>query len=646
MAVNNSRGGHGPTETAAAPPSILGRLGPGGPPTQTKERAKNSRAVVGRLSSYLRRQQGALFGIAVMVVAGAGFDLLAPFLLGSAIDRYVISRDLPGLAHVAVLLLVVYAASSLLSWEQNYLTAGVAQRVLRDIRADLFAALGQLPLRFFDTHAHGDLMSRLTNDVESINQVLSGGITQIVSGCLSAVGIAVAMLWLNPLLAVISLTTVTGLTLLSNRWTGRRTGEAFRAQQASLGALNGLIEETISGQRVVKAYHQSATVTERFDRENAVLRRAATRAQILASFRGPTMNAISNLSLATVAGVGGAFAVRGLATVGTITMFINYTRSFGRPLNDLANLYNAVLSAMAGAERVFEIMDEAPEVDAPSQAKLPPLHGEVVFEDVTFSYTPDVPVLKHISLHARPGETIALIGPTGAGKTTIVNLLTRFYEIDSGRILLDGADTRTLPKNELRQQLGIVLQDTVLFSGTIRDNIRYGCLEATEEEVVAAAKLANADQFIHRLPQGYDTLLSERGGNLSHGQRQMIAIARAVLADPHILILDEATSSVDTRTEKHIQEAMLRLMEGRTSFVIAHRLSTIRGADQILVIQDGQITERGTHAQLLALRGFYFRLQNNPMTEPAETSVSLSHPLVKPAANGSGHGVETVRSLL
>jgi ATP-binding cassette subfamily B protein len=347
------------------------------------------------------------------------------------------------------------------------------------------------------------------------------------------------------------------------------------------------------------------------------LRAAATRAQIYAGFIGPLMNCVNNLGLAIVACVGGVLAVRGMATVGTIAGFITYTRQFGRPLSEIANLYNSILAAIAGAERVFEVIDEQPELDTSDATASAQLRGEVVFDEVSFSYTPGVPVLKRISLHARPGEVVALVGPTGAGKTTIVNLLTRFYEIDSGQITVDGRDLRDFPRAELRRQLGIVLQDTFLFAGTVRENILYGRSDANQAEVEAAAHLANADLFIHRLPQGYETLLSERGGNLSQGQRQLLAIARAILADPRILILDEATSSVDTRTERHIQEGMLRLMEGRTSFVIAHRLSTIREADQILVMDGGEIIERGTHAELLAQGGFYSRLNaGNRAVEP------------------------------
>ncbi|MBN1247700.1 MAG: ABC transporter ATP-binding protein, partial [Anaerolineae bacterium] len=346
-----------------------------------------------------------------------------------------------------------------------------------------------------------------------------------------------------------------------------------------------------------------------FAENNQKLKAASTTAQILSGFMGPLMNLLNNFNFAVVAGVGGWMAVQGLATVGTIASFINYARQFSRPLNDIAQLYNQIQSALAGAERVFEIYDEEPEIqDAPNAVALEMVEGDVVFDDVDFSYESDVPVLKSVSLHAEPGQTIALVGPTGAGKTTIVSLLTRFYDIDRGRVLIDGHDLRQLKMDDLRRQLGIVLQDTFLFGVSVMDNIRYGRLDATDEEVIAAAKLANADEFIRRLPIGYKTKLSENGSNLSQGQRQLLAIARAVLADPGILVLDEATSSVDTRTEQHIQEAMLRLMEGRTSFVIAHRLSTIRKADCILVINDGEIIERGTHDELMAAQGFYYDL--------------------------------------
>jgi ATP-binding cassette subfamily B multidrug efflux pump len=579
---------------------------------ENAERAKDTRGTVLRLWGYLKRQHMALVAVALMALVSVGLDLLGPYLLGRAVDTYILRHDLVGLAHNCCLMLGVAAVNALLNWLSAYIMAGVAQRTVRDLRSDLFTRLQDLPLHFFDTRPHGDLMSRLTNDVDNVNQILSGGVTQVVSGLLSTVGITIVMLLMNVRLTVVSLTTIVVLTLGLSRWVARHIGDAFRRQQETLGRLNGMIEETITGQRIVKAYRREPTVIAQFDAANAELRQAATGAQIFAASMGPMMNTVGNLGLAVVAGVGGVLVLRGLATVGTIAAFINYTRQFGRPLNDIANLYNMILVAVAGAERVFEVIDEPREVDVPNAPLLERIRGEVIFENVAFSYSKGVPVLRDLSLHARPGQVIALIGPTGAGKTTIINMLTRFYEIGNGRITLDGRDIHTIRKEDLRRQFGIVLQDTFLFAGSVRDNIRYGRLDASEEDVIAAAHLANADQFIYRLPYGYDTHLSERGGNLSQGQRQLIAIARAILADPRILILDEATSSVDTRTEKHLQEAMRHLMAGRTCFVIAHRLSTIREADQILVISHGTIMESGTHDELLARNGLYHRLSARP----------------------------------
>ena len=609
--------------TVADPPPLLGRMGHGPRPMgQQVEHAKNKRGTVMRLWGYLRRQKIALILTAAMVAVTVVLNVLGPYLLGLAIDGYITPGDLTGLAWICMLLLGIHLLNSLLTWLQSYVMAGASQRTVRDIRNDLFSKLQALPLRFFDQRAHGDLMSRLTNDVENVNQALADGVVQVVSGVLSMIGVAVMMLWINPLLAVVSLLSISLMTLTLNRWIAPRMRAGFRTQQAALGTLNGLIEETITGQRVVKAYHREPVVIAEFDAFNRELRQAATRAQIFAGFIGPMMNCVNNLGLAIVAGFGGWMAVQGLATVGTIASFITFSRQFGRPLNELATLYGAIQSAIAGAERVFAVIDEPPEVDAPDAQPLAQIRGAVVFDDVSFAYDADVPVLKHVDLEAAPGQIVALVGPTGAGKTTIVNLLTRFYEIDSGQITIDGQDIRLIKKDDLRRQLGIVLQDTFLFAGTVIDNIRYGRLDATDDEVIAAAKLANADQFIHRLPQGYATPLSERGSNLSQGQRQLLAIARALLANPSILILDEATSSVDTRTEQHIQEAMLRLMTGRTSFVIAHRLSTIRDADQILVIDQGKIVERGTHAELLARQGFYARLYASQFRGEAQASAS------------------------
>lgn len=603
----------------AIPP--LPFFGRGGPGTigQEKVRPKKARETIHRVWTYLLAQRLALILTVVLVVLATLLGLLGPYLLGRAIDRFILPGDLPGLARLLGVMLTVYVAVSFFTWLQSYVMAGAAQRTVRDIRNDLFGKLQIMPLRFFDQRTHGDLMSRLTNDVENVNVVLSDSVTQLVSGALSLVGVGVAMVWLNWRLGLLSIGATVMLTLTSNRWIVQRTREGFRAQQAALGALNGIIEETITGQRVVKAYRRERLAIAQFDGENRSLREAATRAQVFAGFVGPLMNCIGNLSLAVVAGAGGWMAVQGMATVGTVAGFLTYTGLFARPLNSIANLYNTIQSAVAGAERVFDVLDETSEVDAPHDRPLDLIVGDVRFEHVTFSYEAGTPVLRDVCLHAEPGQVVALVGPTGAGKTTIVNLLTRFYEIDQGRITIDGLDIRHMRKTDLRRQLGVVLQDTFLFTGSVMDNIRYGRLDATDEDVVAAAKLANADQFINRLPQGYETALSERASNLSQGQRQLLAIARAMLANPGILILDEATSSVDTRTEQHIQEAMRRLMAGRTSFVIAHRLSTIRDADQILVLNHGEIIERGTHPSLLEQEGFYQHLYANQFHEGASS---------------------------
>jgi ATP-binding cassette subfamily B protein len=488
---------------------------------------------------------------------------------------------------------------------QSWIMASVAQRSVRQIRTDLFGRVQQLPLSTFDKRPHGDLMSRLTNDVDNINVVLTESFSSLITGLLMAVGVSAAMLFINWKLALIVIAVSVGLTLFINRIVAPRTRSGFRDQQAALGDLNGLIEETITGQRVVKAHNHEAGVIEEFTGHNLRVRRAALRAQSYASVVGPAMNMVGNLSLLVVAFTGGWLAIEGHATVGVIAAFLAYTRQFGRPLNELASTYNTFQSAIAGAERVFAVIDEEPERDAPDALGAGRVRGDVRFENVSFEYEEGRPILKHVNLHVEPGQVIALVGPTGAGKTTIVNLLSSFYDASDGVVLVDGIDIQRYRKDELRRQLGIVLQDTYMFSGSVRDNIRYGRLEATDAEVEAAAVMANADQFIRRLPHGYDTVLSERAANVSQGQRQLLAIARAILADPAILILDEATSSVDTRTERTIQEAMLALMEGRTSFVIAHRLSTIRNADQILVVFGGEIIERGTHEELVAADGFY-----------------------------------------
>lgn len=579
-----------------------------------KAKLKNSRRTLKRLWHYLGRQRTQLLLTFLAVVAGSVSTLTGPYLIGQAIDAMVRGRghvNFGKLAEIAMILLVVYLFTSLTTWLQMYLIAGVAQRTLKELRKDLFAKMQTLSLSFFDRQPHGELMSRVTNDVETINNTLSQSTTQLFSSIITVVGAIAMMFYLSPVLALLSLVAIPLGMFLTGK-AASRSRNYFLSQQRELGELNGVIEETISGQKVVKAFNREAESIESFNVINVRLKDVAIRAQTFSGMVMPIMNMINNLSFALVAFAGGWMAIKGMITIGIIASFLNYSKQFARPINDIANQFNMIQAALAGAERVFEVMDELPDfTDQPGAEALKKVSGDVVFRDVSFGYRENVPVLKNISLKAEPGQVIALVGPTGAGKTTIVNLLTRFYDVSSGAVYVDGKDIRSIQKNSLRSSLGIVLQDSYLFSDTVRENIRYGRLNATDTEIREAARLANAEPFILRLLNGYDTVLTDEGSNLSQGQRQLLTIARAILADPAILILDEATSNVDTRTEMHIQEAMLSLMQGRTSFVIAHRLSTIRKADQILVINNGEIIERGTHQQLLKDKGFYYNLYNS-----------------------------------
>lgn len=596
------------SSTPSAPPPIS--LRPGGPPMaflQDSPKSKDARSTLRRLWTYLERQRWVLMGTALLVIFTSIADLLGPYLMGLALDAYISKGDLPGLAQLLGWMALTYILASAGTWFQTYLMAGVAQRAVRDMREDLFARLQGLPLRYFDQHAHGEIMSRLTNDLESISNILATNASQLLSNVLGLAGVIIIIFMMNVPLAIVSLI-IMPLTFFLTRMIAKRTRAGFRQTQKLLGELNGIIEETISGAQVVKAFVREEISFEQFSTVNRQLQKAALRARVLTSFMGPVMNMVGNLGLGVVACAGGWLAVQGLATVGEIASFIMYSGRLSRPLNMIAQLFTSIQAALAGAERVFETMDELPENDSPTAVPMEHIQGHVSLKEVSFGYTAGTPVLKNVSLEATPGQMIALVGPTGAGKTTIANLLTRFYDIDSGTIAIDGQDVAGVRKDDLRRKLGLVLQDNFLFAATVMENIRYGRLEASDEEVRAAAKLANADMFIHRLPQGYQTVLAERGSNLSQGQRQLLAIARAVLADPDILILDEATSNVDTRTEKHLQEALMHLMQGRTSFVIAHRLSTIREADQVLVIHNGQIVERGNHQVLLDQKGFYYNL--------------------------------------
>ncbi|CAG7596629.1 putative ABC transporter ATP-binding protein [Paenibacillus solanacearum] len=602
--------GHGGQDRPQVQPPMFGPGMGGGPGRgmMPKVRPKNTKETLKRLWSYLSRQRKGLVLVFLVTALNSGLSLVGPYLIGTAVDRYIIPQDYYGLMWLCFALFAVYAFSSLTSWVQAYVMAKVSQRTVWVMRNDMFAKLQRLPLRFFDTRTHGELMSRTTNDIENVASSLNQSVTQLFSSVLTVVGSLIIMLSLNLWLTLLSLITIP-IVMIVTRKIAANTRNFVSGQQKQLGELNGYIEETVSGQKVLTTFCREEKAVAEFGEINERLRSYGTKAQIYTGLMGPVMNVINNFGFAVIACGGGWMALMGMTSVGVVVSFLNYSKQFGRPINELANQFNMIQTAIAGAERVFEVMDTASEYeDETGSRNVTEMKGEVRFDHVTFGYKEGVPVIKDLSFTAKPGDTIALVGPTGAGKTTIVNLLTRFYDIDGGTITIDGENIRTLDKDSLRTKLGIVLQDAYVFSDTIRENIRYGRLDATDQEVEAAAKLANADGFIRKLSHGYDMVLTAEGGNLSHGQRQLLTIARAILADPAILILDEATSSIDTRTEMHIQEAMNTLMKGRTSFVIAHRLSTIREADMILVINGGEIIERGTHLELLEQRGFYHDL--------------------------------------
>jgi ATP-binding cassette subfamily B multidrug efflux pump len=586
--------------------SRMQNRGPGRP--GTIEKAQNPRLALGRLVMYLWPHKLALELVMAFVVIYTLLGLIGPYLMGVAIDKFIADKDGVGLARIALLMLAAYVLNNLFQAAANWIMARISQQALKQLRTDLFQHLQTLSINFFDTHPAGGLMSRLTNDIDAINQAVSQNVTSLVASVLSMVGILIAMFVLNPWLAMSTLLVIPIMFWFAE-FVAKYTRKGFRDLQKQLGGLNSVTEESISGQKIIKAFRRNDSVIETFRKENEAVYRAGVYANTYALLLMPLTNVLGNFFVIVLAGLGGWLALQGLVSVGIIATFINYGQNFINPLRQLANLYNSIQAALAGAERVFEIIDTPPEIlDAPDALPLEKIEGNVSFDHVNFGYLPNVPVIKNMTLEAKAGQIIALVGPTGAGKTTIINLLTRFYEIQSGIITIDGKDIRSVLKGDLRRKLGLVLQDTFLFSDTVMENIRYGRLEATDEECIQAAQMADADHFIRQLPEGYQTNLSERASNLSLGQRQLLAIARAILADPAILILDEATSSVDTRTEAHIQSALLRLMKGRTSFVIAHRLSTIRDADHVIVINNGEIVEQGTHQTLLDQGGFYHHL--------------------------------------
>ncbi|PEM38136.1 ABC transporter ATP-binding protein [Bacillus pseudomycoides] len=580
----------------------------GGRSNSKSGKPKDTKGTVMRIWNYMGYQKAALMFVTVLVFVTTLLGLLGPYYMGVIIDEYIIPRDLNGTARMCMLLIGIYGVTVLLTWLQTYLMVNVALKTIQKIRQDIFEKIQTLSLRFFDVRLQGDLMSRVTNDIDSLNQALTQSVVQIISSALTFVGVTIAMFSLDWILAIVTLITVPIMFFVTKKLVAY-SGKNFAKRQKDLGELNGFIEEAITGADVITLYGKEKETVNKFHAINEQLRISATKADTFSAFIFPSMNFINNLGMGLVILAGAIMVLNGMTTVGVIAAFINYSRQFSRPLSQFAMLMNTIQAAVAGGERVFEIMDEVPEIQNKKDAiVVQNLKGNVSFEHVSFGYTKEKEILKDVNLHAHPGETIALVGPTGSGKTTVINLLTRFYDIHKGQIKIDGKDINDYDISSLRSKIGVVLQDTYLFAGTIMDNIRYGRLDASNEEVIAAAKAASAHFFIKHLPNQYETEIASEGSNLSQGQKQLLAIARAILADADILVLDEATSNIDTRTELQIQSGLNNLMKGRTSFVIAHRLKTIEKADQILVIQDGEIIERGNHESLIESQGFYYGL--------------------------------------
>ena len=622
----------------SSPPII--RMGPGGPgggrgPMGARanvQKPKHAKKTVGRLLHYIGRSRIILITLLLIMVAVTVTELLGPRFQATAIDTIIemLGKDstdarqasLGTLRGHLILMGIVFAASAILSYFQGVLAAKLAQHTVRSMRNDLFRRISKLPIRYTDTHRHGDIMSRMTNDVENVSNAVSQSITSLFSCVLTLVGALVMMLTYSPIMTLIAMVTIPLSIVISSKL-GKFMRKYYVRQQKLLGQLNGQVEETVTSYKTVVAYGKEDESVDKFSVTSTELRTCAISARVWGSIMGPIMNFIGNLQYVLIAAAGGwlilsghegwwVAAGAGMISIGSIQAMLQYSKKFTRPINMIANQYAAILTALAGAERIFEIMDSPEEIDEGThEIDIATMQGAIEFKKVRFGYNPDAPVLRDLDLSVRPGQKIAIVGATGSGKTTVVNLLTRFYEIDGGEITVDGVNITDIPKSTLRRSIAIVLQDTVLFSDTIRNNIKYGREDATDDAMRAAAATAKADRFIERLPDGYDTMLAESGSNLSQGQRQLLAIARAVLADPKILILDEATSNVDTRTEMQIQQAMVALMKNRTSLIIAHRLSTIRDADKIVVIRDGKVAEAGDHDTLLALGGEYAKLYQN-----------------------------------
>ena len=598
---------------------------PMGPPNrnrnQKKQKPKNTKATAKRLFSYLEQEKHKIAAAFVCVLVSSASTLCGSYLLRPIINGLIDStktsqQKITSLMVGLALMAVVYVLGVGATYLQGRIMISVSQGTLKRIREHLFRKVQKLPVRYFDTNPTGDIMSRFTNDVDIIGEMLNSTLVQIFSGTITLIGTLALMLYTNWVLAVVTIVVSPIIAKIGTAIAGK-SRKYFMKQQTDLGKVNGYIEETVTGQKVVKVFNYEENVVNEFSELNQSLRNSQVKAQFISGIMGPCMNAMSQVNYTLTACVGSiiAFASRwgggvpfSALDIGGLTVFVNYSRQFSRPINELAQQVTNIMSALAGAERVFNVMDEAEEIDEGKKLVLNKVHGDVLVEGVTFGYNPDKTILKDVSVFAHPGQKIALVGSTGAGKTTITNLITRFYNIDEGKITIDGVDIKDISLECLRENIAMVLQDTHLFTGTILENIRYGRLSATDEEVRQAAKTSCADMFIKNMPEGYDTMLKGDGSNLSQGQRQLLNIARAALSKAPILVLDEATSSVDTRTEKHINEGMDALMEDRTTFVIAHRLSTIRNADAIMVLENGEIIERGTHEELLKKKGRYFEL--------------------------------------
>jgi len=610
--------------------------GGGGPFGAPPEKAKDAKGTFKRLVAYMAPRKAQLMTIFVMAILSTIFSIVSPKIMGKATTKLFEGimakmKGVPGAAvdfgyigEILLILIGLYIISSFFSYLTGYIMADVAQKTVYELREQVKDKLARLPLSYYDSRKHGEILSRVTNDIDTISTTLQQSLTQLITSVVTILGVLVMMLTISPTMTLIALVTIPASAWVTKVIAGR-SQTYFKEQAKALGELNGHIEEMYTGHRIVKAYGREQASVDRFDAINEELYESGKKANFISGIIMPVLGFVNNIGYVLVCVVGGLYVAKERLAIGDVQAFIQYSRQFTHPIVQTANIANVLQSTIASAERVFEVLDEAEEIpDKAGAVTLRNPEGSVSFERVGFGYKADAPLMNGLNIDVLPGQTVAIVGPTGAGKTTLVNLLMRFYEVGAGRITIDGTDIRDLKRGELRSLFGMVLQDTWLFNGTIRDNIAYGRKGATEEEVVQAAKAAHADRFIRTLPEGYDTVLNEEASNISQGQRQLLTIARAILADPSILILDEATSSVDTRTEVFIQKAMHSLMQGRTSFVIAHRLSTIRDADLILVMNHGSVIEKGTHAELLAQGGFYADLYNSQFTANAAAAEPTS----------------------